>query len=113
MLRSALLAGAAIALLPTPAFAQTGPATAPAPAPAADDAAAGAAVPADAPMADAPPPEGDDRRAAAGNDIVVTGSRIRGPDLLSGTTAISGEELTRDVRPSIGETLQHLPGVSA
>jgi iron complex outermembrane receptor protein len=113
MLRSALLAGAAIALLPNPAFAQTEPATAPAPAPAADDGAAGAAAPADATPADAPPPQGDDRRAAAANDIVVTGSRIRGPDLLSGTTQVSGEELTRDIRPSIGETLQHLPGVSA
>src|SRR5205085_3049136 len=118
MLRSALFAGAAIALLPTTAFAQTEPATAPAPAPAADDGVAGAAAPAEtAPAetapADAPPPQGDDRRAAAGNDIVVTGSRIRGPDLLSGTTAVSGEELTRDIRPSIGETLQHLPGVSA
>src|SRR5437868_12220057 len=98
MLRSALFAGAAIALLPKPAFAQTEPATAPtpAPAPAADDGVAGAAAPAETTPAetapaDAPPPQGDDRRAAAGNDIVVTGSRIRGPDLLSGTTAVSGE----------------------
>lgn len=109
MLRSALLAGAAIALLPIPAFGQTPD---PTPAPAAADDGQGAAS-ADAAPADAPPPQGDDRRAAENNDIVVTGSRIRGPDLLSGTTQVTGEELTRDIRPSIGETLQHLPGVSA
>lgn len=111
MLRSTLLAGAAIALAPSTAFAQTDPVAAPAPA--ADDSAGGAAVPADTASTDAPPPQGDDRRAPESNDVVVTGSRIRGPDLLAGTTAITGEELTRDVRPSIGETLQHLPGVSA
>src|SRR5690242_17874354 len=112
MLRSALLAGVAFALLPNAAFAQTTD-TAPAPAPVADDSAGGTATPSDPTAADAPPPQGDDRRAAESNDVVVTGSRIRGPDLLAGTTAVSGEELTRDVRPSIGETLQHLPGISA
>src|SRR5437868_8602045 len=112
MLRSALLAGAAIALLPNTAFAQTAD-PAPTPAPVADDAAGGTAAPADATADAAPPPQGDDRRATESNDVVVTGSRIRGPDLLSGTTAITGEELTRDVRPSIGETLPHLPGGSA
>jgi len=110
MLRSALLAGAAFALLPNAAFAQAQDAT---PARAADDGAGGTTAPADAATADAPPAQGDDRRAAESQDIVVTGSRIRGPDLLAGTTAITGEQLTRDIRPSIGETLQHLPGVSA
>lgn len=110
MLRSALLAGAAFALLPSTAFAQAQDVT---PAPATDDGAGGTATPADATAADAPPAQGDDRRAAESQDIVVTGSRIRGPDLLAGTTAITGEQLTRDIRPSIGETLQHLPGVSA
>src|SRR4051812_45937721 len=110
MLRSALFAGAAIALLPTTAFAQTADPT-PAPAVTDDgqgtataDAAPADAAPADATTADAPPPQGDDRRAAESNNIVVTGSRIRGPDLLSGTTQVTGEELTRDIRPSIGET---------
>ncbi len=108
MLRNLLLAGVALAT-PSFAYAQT-PAPAPAPAPVPEDSSGGAAASADA---DAPPAQGDDRRAADGNDIVVTGSRLRGPDLLSGTTAVGGEDLTRDVRPSIGETLQHLPGVSA
>lgn len=112
MLRSALLAGAAIALLPNNAFAQ---AADPTPAPAAADDGQGAATADDsaAAPADATPPQGDDRRAPESNDVVVTGSRIRGPDLLSGTTQVTGEQLTRDIRPSIGETLQHLPGVSA
>jgi iron complex outermembrane receptor protein len=109
MLRSALLAGAAVALIPNTAFAQAPDA---APAAAADDSVGGvaatdatAAATGDTPPADSRPDEN--------NDIVVTGSRIRGPDLLSGTTAVSGEELTRNLRPSIGETLQRLPGVSA
>jgi iron complex outermembrane receptor protein len=102
------LAGVALAT-PSFAVAQT-PASAPAPAPVADDASGGAAAAADTVDAVAPP---TDSRPEAGNDIVVTGSRIRSPDILSGTTAMSGEELTRDVRSSIGETLQHLPGVSA
>ena len=111
MLRSALLAGAAIALIPGTAFAQAEDAT---PAPAAPDDGQGAPADQGADQGSAAPPaQGRDSRPGDGNDIVVTGSRIRGPDLLSGTTAISGEELTRDLRPSIGETLQHLPGVSA
>ncbi|HEV7659428.1 MAG TPA: TonB-dependent receptor [Allosphingosinicella sp.] len=57
------------------------------------------------------PPE--DFHAPESNDIVVTGfARTRG-DILSGTSVVSGDDLTRDLRPSIGETLQHLPGVSA
>ena len=39
-------------------------------------------------------------------------ARSRG-DILSGTSVVSGEELTRDLRPTIGETLAHQPGVSA
>jgi iron complex outermembrane receptor protein len=50
----------------------------------------------------------------AGNEIIVTGVLQRSEsDVLSGTSVISGEELTRDVRPSIGETLAKQPGVSA
>lgn len=47
-------------------------------------------------------------------DIVVTAliPRRQG-DLLSGTSVLAGEELTRDLRPSIGETLARQPGVSA
>jgi iron complex outermembrane receptor protein len=47
-------------------------------------------------------------------DIVVTAiiPRRQG-DILSGTSVVSGEELTRDLRPTIGDTLAHQPGVSA
>ncbi|HKY79984.1 MAG TPA: TonB-dependent receptor plug domain-containing protein, partial [Sphingobium sp.] len=47
-------------------------------------------------------------------DIIVTAiiPRRQG-DILSGTSVISGAELTRALRPTIGETLAHQPGVSA
>lgn len=47
-------------------------------------------------------------------DIIVTAiiPRRQG-DILSGTSAVSGAELTRALRPTIGETLAHQPGVSA
>lgn len=44
-------------------------------------------------------------------EIVVTG--IRDLDVLAGTSVVSGEELQRDVRGQIGETLTRQPGVSA
>ena len=61
------------------------------------------------------------RRAAPGRgthaaeevEIVVTGFSRNRADILSGTSVMSGEELARDLRPTIGETLAHLPGVSA
>ncbi|HEX7877722.1 MAG TPA: TonB-dependent receptor [Sphingobium sp.] len=48
------------------------------------------------------------------SDIVVTAliPRRQG-DILSGTSVVSGEQLTRALRPTIGETLAHQPGVSA
>ncbi len=47
-------------------------------------------------------------------EIVVTGilPRTRG-DILSGTSVLTSEELTRELKPTIGETLQHQAGVSA
>ena len=47
-------------------------------------------------------------------DIVVTAliPRRQG-DILSGTSVLTGEKLTRELRPSIGETLARQPGVSA
>ena len=96
MLRSLLLAGAALAT-PSLACAQG------------TDATAQDAAPPHAARAGPP----GDLHAEEDNEIVVTGfQRARG-DLLSGTSVVSGDELTRDLRPSLGETLQHLPGVSA
>ncbi|WP_242129654.1 TonB-dependent receptor [Sphingobium sp. Sx8-8] len=47
-------------------------------------------------------------------DIVVTAiiPRRQG-DILSGTSVVSGEALTRNLRPTIGDTLARQPGVSA
>ena len=47
-------------------------------------------------------------------DIVVTGAlQTSERDVLQGTSILSGEELVRQLRPSIGETLARQPGVSA
>ncbi|QIL01420.1 TonB-dependent receptor [Sphingomonas sinipercae] len=45
--------------------------------------------------------------------IVVTGVRRRAGDVLGGVSVLGKEELARNVRPSLGETLQKQPGVSA
>ena len=48
------------------------------------------------------------------SDIVVTGALQRDrQDVLSGVAIIQAEELTKALRPSIGETLAHTPGVTA
>ncbi|EPR12789.1 TonB-denpendent receptor [Sphingobium indicum IP26] len=60
--------------------------------------------------ADAAPQAYHDQRA----DIIVTAiiPRRQG-DILSGTSVVSGQELTRSLRPTIGDTLARQPGVSA
>ena len=45
--------------------------------------------------------------------IVVTGVRRRAEDVLAGVSVLDDAELDRQLRPSIGETLARLPGVSA
>jgi iron complex outermembrane receptor protein len=90
MLRSTLLFGVASVLLPGIASAQTS-------APAGGD----AAQPAVGPHAD------------HNEDIVVTGFRRARQDVLSGTSVVSGDELVREMRSTIGETLARQPGVSA
>jgi len=63
-----------------------------------------------------PPP---DTGAAHGHDdrpenIVVTAIIPRAHiDILGGTSVLTGEQLARDMRPSLGETLARQPGVSA
>ncbi|HEX8239127.1 MAG TPA: TonB-dependent receptor [Allosphingosinicella sp.] len=100
MLRSALLAGAAMALLPNAAFAQDVPAEPPA------DEAAGA------PQAD-DSAASEDPHADHTQDIIITGFARNREDVLSGTSVVSGAELARDLRTTIGETLARQPGVSA
>ncbi|MDF7775865.1 TonB-dependent receptor [Sphingomonas sp. AOB5] len=47
-------------------------------------------------------------------EIVVTGTRARSTaDVLGGTAVLANEELDRNMRPTIGETLATQPGVSA
>jgi iron complex outermembrane receptor protein len=56
--------------------------------------------------------EVDDHHAP--EEIVVTGTLIRArQDVLSGVAVIQSQELAQALRPSIGETLQNIPGVSA
>lgn len=89
MLRSVLLAGAATALLPNFAFAQDVPAEA-----------TPEATPAD--------PHADHTQ-----DIIITGFTRNRDEVLSGTSIVSGAELARELRSTIGETLARQPGVSA
>jgi len=46
-------------------------------------------------------------------DIIVTGIRRKSEDVLGGVSVLSGSDLTQAIRPSIGDTLTRLPGVSA
>ena len=69
-----------------------------------------AAPPASAP-ADA---QGASTQQGGKDEIVVTGVIQQSErDVLSGTSIVSGQELTRSLKPTIGETLAHQPGVSA
>jgi len=59
-------------------------------------------------------PTASSRTADGSNDIIVTGVLQQSErDVLQGTSVLSGPALTRALRPSLGETLAHLPGVSA
>jgi iron complex outermembrane receptor protein len=54
------------------------------------------------------------RAPATTSDVIVTGVLQQSErDVLQGTSVLRGEALTRSLRPSIGETLARLPGVSA
>ncbi|WP_444856699.1 TonB-dependent receptor [Sphingosinicella sp.] len=92
MIRSLLMAGTAV-LLPVPAFAQ----------PPADGAQA-------QPRA---PHRAQDLHSEEEQEIVVTGFLRNRVDILSGTSVVTGEELIRELRPTIGDTLARQAGVSA
>ncbi len=47
------------------------------------------------------------------DDIVVTGVRRKAGDALGGLSVLDSEELAKELRPSLGETLARQPGVSA
>ena len=46
-------------------------------------------------------------------EIIITGFGRHREDVLAGTSVVSGVELIRELRPTIGETLARQPGVSA
>jgi iron complex outermembrane receptor protein len=57
---------------------------------------------------------GDDFHVEEPRDIIVTAPFRRSrEEFLTGVSVLSGAELTRELRPTIGETLARLPGVSA
>jgi iron complex outermembrane receptor protein len=115
MLRPALLAGAVTILLPNAAFAQAMTADPPS-----DDPAASPTSPPEEPgevqakaASERPAPAADEPHADHTQDIIITGFTRNRNDVLSGTSVVSGAELARDLRPTIGETLARQPGVSA
>src|SRR5215213_4418735 len=63
----------------------------------------------------AQPTPGDAATAHPDQDqaIVVTGVKRAAGDVLGGVSVVTREQLTRDVRPSIGETLKNQPGVTS
>ena len=67
-----------------------------------------------APARAADAPQSDDAHPVQPNDIIVTApfNRDRAA-VLAGTSVLTGEALTRDVRTTIGDTLAKLPGVSS
>ena len=66
----------------------------------------------EAPAPSAPAPTTRDSR-AHDEAIVVTGVRRKTEDVLGGVSVLGGQELVSAIRPSIGDTLTRLPGVSA
>ena len=101
MTRSLLLSSAALCLFPVSAFAQT----------AADQ--PQQTQPTEEQPEPVPEHAGHDVHEAEGEAIVVTGFARNRSDILSGVSVVSGEELTRELRPTLGETLARQPGVSA
>jgi len=63
---------------------------------------------------DAPEP-GNAAKAHEKDDqaIVVTGSRRKTADVLGGIAVLETEDMAHDLKPSLGDTLQDLPGVSS
>ena len=72
-----------------------------------------AAVEASAEAAAAEPGAAAQAHHESEEDLVVTGVRRAAGDVLGGVSVLDEAELTREVRPSIGETLARQPGVSA
>jgi iron complex outermembrane receptor protein len=102
-------------LLPNAAFAQDAPAQPPA-----DDAAPPPTAEAEEPQVEEPKETSESQAATPEDphadhtqDIIITGFARNRDDVMSGTSVVSGAELARELRPTIGETLARQPGVSA
>ncbi|RYY26033.1 MAG: TonB-dependent receptor [Sphingomonadales bacterium] len=109
-MRFALFLGAATAALALPAAAR---AADPDPTPVASKAipATPAANTNDTPAQDQDQDHGHE---TSGAEIIVTAPYARNQvDVLSGTSVLSGDDLNRQLKPTIGDTLASLPGVSA
>ena len=65
-----------------------------------------------APQVKTPPAAADDFH-SKDNNIVVTAPYFERFELLAGTSAMTGEELSRNTRAQLGDVLTSLPGVSA
>ena len=96
-MRSTSLLALTVAILPSTAFAQAEPASV-------NVADSGGAT-----ATDAAPGDHHDHD----DIIVVTGVRRKAGDVLGGLTVLDSDELAKDVRPSIGETLARQPGITA
>ncbi len=70
---------------------------------------------ADAGTAAGPPVPGDAAKAHTDEDqaIVITGTKRPAGDVLGSVSVLDEEELAHDLKPSLGDTLADLPGVSA
>jgi iron complex outermembrane receptor protein len=110
MIRHIFLATAAAVIFPvSQASAQTVASEEP-PVSAVTDGATGGSSEAEAPV------PGNAAKAHAHDDedaIVVTGVKRPTADVLGGVAVLDQEELAHDMKPSLGETLSDLPGVSA
>ncbi len=101
-----LLASTALAAAASPAAAQQVGGAGPAPAEAQDPATVD-------PAAEEALNEGDHVHEQLGDDIVVTARFLRNLNVLAGTQVLTGDDLIREMRPQLGDTLARLPGVSA
>ena len=101
-MRLVSLLAVSVAFLPSVALAQVESAT--------SDESSTSTVTADAATAVAP---GEEDHHDHSEDIVVTGVRKRAGDVLGGLSVLDSEDLARELRPSIGETLARQPGVTA
>lgn len=65
--------------------------------------------------ADAPPTPGDAAKAHPDEDqaIVITGTKRPAGDVLGGVSVLDEDEMTHDLKPSIGDMLTDMAGVSA